>query len=310
MDRLRVAMGRPAKKVARRRLMPRLNPPRSYTFMAMNSPCEVLLDGGTERVMQMLGQLAGAEARRIEHTYSRYRSDSLLSAVNRSAGMPVAITPEMAALLDYADTCFRLSDGRFDITSGVLRRAWRFDETATMPSASAIGALLPLIGWEKIERGPATVTVPPGMELDFGGLGKEYAVDRVLLMLAEKTDVPVLVNFGGDLRVTGPRRDGSAWQIAIDAVDPGAESPAAIALKQGALTTSGDARRSIVIDGTRYGHILDPRSGWPVQNAPRSVTVAAPTCMEAGIMSTLAMAHGAAAEQFLRDEQQSAWVLR
>lgn len=305
-----MALGKPANKVARLRQKPRLSPPRSYTFMAMNSPCEVLLDGGTERLMQILGQLAQAEARRIEHTYSRYRRDSLLSTVNRSAGVPVAITSEMTALLDYADTCFRLSNGLFDITSGVLRRAWRFDDTASVPIASTIAALLPLIGWEKIERGQGTVTVPPGMELDFGGLGKEYAVDRVLLQLSEKTDVPVLVNFGGDLRVTGPRRDGSPWQIAIDSVDPGAESEAAIALKQGALTTSGDARRSILIDGTRYGHILDPRSGWPVQNAPRSVTVAAPTCMEAGIMSTLAMAHGAAAEQFLREEQQAAWVLR
>lgn len=310
MAQLEKALGKPANKAARRRRKPLSDPPRSYTFMAMNSPCEVLLDGGTKHLMHKLGQLAEAEARRIEYAYSRYRSDSLLSAVNRSAGTPIPISSEMAALLDYADTCFRLSGGLFDITSGVLRRAWRFDGTTDLPSESSIAALLPLIGWEKIEYGPETVVVPRGMELDFGGLGKEYAVDRVLLLLAERTDVPILVNFGGDLRVTGPRRDGSPWQIAIDAVEPGKDSEAIIALTKGALTTSGDARRSIVVDGVRYGHILDPRTGWPIQNTPRSVTVAAPTCMEAGIMSTLAMAQGANAEQFLRDEQQAAWVLR
>jgi thiamine biosynthesis lipoprotein len=276
----------------------------------MASPCEVLVDSADPDEAARLGRLAEAEARRIEGKYSRYRPDSLLSAINRSDGQPVAVDAETAALLDYAAECHRLSGGLFDITSGVLRRLWTFDGSDRLPDAAAIAALRPLLGWERVRRGDGWIALPPGMEIDFGGLGKEYAVDRALLLAAAETDAPLLVNFGGDLRVSGPRRDGTPWRVAIEAVDAGAAAPAMLEIREGALTTSGDSRRFLVKDGVRYGHILDPRSGWPVAGAPRSVTVAAGTCMEAGILSTLAMAKGPDAEQFLRDEKIVAWVIR
>ena len=130
------------------------------------------------------------------------------------------------------------------------------------------------------------------------------------MLLRAETEIPFLVNFGGDLRVSGPRRDGQAWRIAIEGVDPGEDSQGVIQIRQGALTTSGDARRFLQKDGVRYSHILNPRTGWPVENPPRSVTVAAATCMEAGILSTLAMAKGSAAEAFLQAEGIRAWVIR
>ena len=148
------------------------------------------------------------------------------------------------------------------------------------------------------------------MEIDFGGLGKEYAVDSAVLKIMQQSEVPVLVNFGGDLRVTGPRRDQRPWLVAIEAADGTGVTSSRLELSGGALTTSGDARRFLQKNGVRYSHILNPRNGWPVRHAPRSVTVAAPTCMEAGVLSTLAMLQGRKAEAFLRREGVPGWIMR
>lgn len=284
--------------------------PEAYRFFAMGSPCEVRFDVDDPEAVQLFGRIAEEEVARIESAYSRYRPDSLLSLVNRSNGTPIEVTSEMAALLSYAQQCHAISDGLFDISCGVLREVWTFDGSDQLPSPDAVAALLPRIGWDKIVFSGTHITIPPGMEIDFGGLGKEFAVDRVVMLLSRKTKYPFLVNFGGDLRVSGPRRDGRAWRIAIEGVDPGEDSQGLIEIRTGALTTSGDARRFLMKDGVRYSHILNPKTGWPVEDPPRSVTVAAATCMEAGILSTLAMACGTQAEAFLKAEGVRAWVIR
>ncbi len=276
----------------------------------MASPCEVRVDSDDASLTDCLGRIAEFEAKRIEAKYSRYREDSVIGVINRSAGEPVTVDEETAALIDYADSCYRLSRGRFDVTSGVLRRVWRFDGSDNVPRRREVKPILPLVGWRKVAWRKPRLTLPPGMEIDFGGLGKEYAVDSAILMIMERSDVPVLVNFGGDLRVSGPRRDGRPWHVAIESVN-GATTPACrIDLVRGAITTSGDARRFLLKDGIRYSHILDPRKGWPVAGAPRSVTVAGSTCLEAGVMSTLAMLQGRRAEAFLRREGVPSWVIR
>ena len=282
----------------------------TYTFSAMASPCEVQVDCGDPRLATELGRIAEAEAKRIEVKYSRYRDDSIITRINTSKGKPVTVDEETAALLDYADSCYTLSDGRFDITSGVLRRIWRFDGSDNIPHASDVEAILPLIGWSRVDWARPTIRLPEGMEIDFGGLGKEYAVDSAIYKVMEASPLPVLINFGGDLRVSGPRAGDRCWRIAIESPDGKGISTSRLGLSSGALTTSGDARRYLVKDGIRYSHILDPLTGWPVNDAPRSVTVSAPTCMEAGIISTLAMLHGAGAEAFLDAEQIPGWVMR
>jgi FAD:protein FMN transferase len=281
-----------------------------YRFAAMASLCEVKIDSSNPTLLEPLGRIAETEAHRIEEKFSRYRNDSTLSKINRSNGSPVVVDGETMALLRYARDCFELSDGLFDITSGVLRRLWKFDGSDNIPTVAQVEEILPLIGWDKLVLGEESITMQPGMEIDFGGLGKEYAVDRAMILMMERTDIPILVNFGGDLRVSGPRADGTAWRIAIEATDLSTVSPAVVEIKGGALTTSGDARRFLMKDGVRYSHILNPRTGWPVVDPPHSVTVAASTCMEAGIMSTLAMAKGAEAERFVADERSAAWIMR
>lgn len=281
-----------------------------FSFRAMGSPCEVRVDTGDPALAARLGGMAQAEALRIEQKYSRYRAESLLSAINASNGRPVRVDEETAELLDYAATFHALSEGRFDITSGVLRRVWRFDQSDRVPSEAEVAAILPFVGWERVTWRRPHVTLPPGMEIDFGGLGKEYAVDTTVLKLQAASSAPFLVNFGGDLRVSGPRADGGRWRVAIESVETLNRAEALLDLARGALTTSGDAQRYLLKDGVRYGHILDPRTGWPVRDPPRSVTVAAPTCMEAGLISTLAMLHGPDAEAFLEAEGVEAWWQR
>jgi len=281
-----------------------------HRFSAMASPCEVQVDSRDPLLAAHLGGIAEAEAKRIEVKYSRYRDDSVTTTINTSGGKPVVLDDETAALLDYADSCFDLSKGLFDVTSGVLRRIWRFDGSDNVPTKQQVAEILPFIGWKKVAWRRPELILPEGMEIDFGGLGKEYAVDSALLKITQESSVPVLVNFGGDLRVSAPRSGNRRWRVAIESVDEDGVSTARLELATGALTTSGDARRFLLKDGVRYSHILDPRNGWPVKHAPRSVTVAAPTCMEAGVMSTLAMLQGKKAEAFLRREGIQGWIVR
>lgn len=278
-------------------------------FQAMASPCEVLIAGGSPGDAERLCRQAAQEAWRIERKFSRYRDDNIIARINQARGRPVALDGETARLVDYARQCWQLSEGRFDISSGILRRVWRFDGSDRLPMAEDIEALLPLIGWQRARWDGRQLALPPGMEIDLGGIGKEYAVDRVLERLCEQCTHPLLVNFGGDLRASAPRSSGQPWSVGVEGVDESAPD-AHIALEQGALATSGDARRFLLRDGQRYSHVLDPRSGWPVTGAPRSVTVAAPTCSEAGFLATLALLHGPDAEDFLQAQGLPYWLRR
>jgi thiamine biosynthesis lipoprotein len=280
-------------------------------FKAMASPCELLVENAdVVQARELLGA-AAAEAHRIEAKFSRYRDDSVIAMLHRSRGEPVAVDDETALLLDYAAACHAMSDGLFDVTSGVLREAWRFDGSDRVPTADRVRVLVERIGWHKLHWQRPKIVLPPGMEIDLGGIGKEYAVDRVLALLRSQAALPMLVNFGGDLAVSGPRADGSAWQVGVERPVALQSTPVLwLELISGALATSGDARRYLLKEGVRYGHILDPRDGWPVRGAPRSVTVAAGRCTEAGTLATLAMLQGPGAEAWLAGQGVPHWVVR
>ncbi|HFQ14197.1 MAG TPA: FAD:protein FMN transferase [Gammaproteobacteria bacterium] len=272
-------------------------------FPAMASPCELLMETRDRKLAIQLTRIAWKEAGRIEARFSRYRKDNIIHRINCAGGAPVEVDTETADLLDYAQTCYRISNGLFDITSGVLREVWHFDGSDRLPSPAAVEAVLQRVGWEKVEWQRPRLRLQPGMEIDLGGIGKEYAVDRVAALLREKTGISVLVNFGGDIAISRSRQDGSGWRVGIESSARSAgQPPELLELKSGALATSGDAYRYLLKDGIRYGHILDPRTGWPAPDMPASVTVAAATCTEAGILSTLAMLQGRDAESFLRQQ--------
>lgn len=281
-----------------------------FTFFAMATPCEIRLETSDFALAQAVVSAAETETRRIEQKFSRYRPDGMVSRINAAAGASIDVDDETALLLDFAAQCYELSGGLFDITSGALRRIWRFDGSDRVPHEVQISSLRPYIGWEKIVWESPRITLREGMEIDFGGLAKEYAVDRVLAIAHGMSREPVLVNFGGDLRVSGPRKGGLPWNVAIESVEQSGGIAGMLKLSNGALATSGDARRFLIKDGVRYGHILNPKTGMPVEQAPRSVTVAAATCIEAGMTATFAILQGRRAETFLKREGARAWCIR
>ncbi len=276
-------------------------------FRAMGGPCEVLAEIADEAQARKIVCGVAACAWRIEDKFSRYRADNVVARINASAGAPVAVDEETSNLLDFAALMHRLSDGLFDITSGVLRRAWTFDGGNRVPTQGEIDALLPLVGWSKLGWSRPIITMRPGMQIDFGGIGKEYAVDQAIQVAEELCDAAVLVNFGGDLAVTRARDGDRPWRVGIESVDHAARR---IDLAAGALATSGDTYRFIDSQGIRLPHILDPRDGHPVRDAPRSITVAAPNCTNAGMLTTLAMLQGQGAERFLASEGVRHWIQR
>jgi thiamine biosynthesis lipoprotein len=258
----------------------------------MASRCEVRLYAPDAQTARAWADAAIAEVKRIEAKYSRYRDDSTTTAINRAAGgEPVRVDTETAGLIDFGAALHAQSGGRFDLTSGVLRRVWDF-KAERVPSQHEIDSVLPLIGWSRVEWHDGAVRLPaPGMEIDFGGIGKEYAADRAGAMLLERGAVHGLVNLGGDVRVIGPAPDGAPWRIAVQ--DPRGKPGATVArldVASGAMATSGDYERYFVVDGRRYCHVMDPRSGWPV-DAWQSVSVVAPLAVAAGACATIAMLH-------------------
>jgi thiamine biosynthesis lipoprotein len=268
----------------------------------MGSPCELQLYAQTAERVREVADLVIAEVGLLEARYSRYRDDSLLSAINRAAsrGEPVDVDPETASLLNYAQTCYEQSDGLFDITAGLLRQAWSFS-SGRLPGAGEIAALLPRVGWDKLSwRSPRLEFAVPGMELDLGGIVKEYAADRTTMLLLDQGMTNGLVNLGGDIRILGPHADGRAWSIGIRQPHRPGGLLGNLFVRQGAVASSGDYERCMVVAGRRYGHILNPRTGWPVTGLA-AVTVLAPTCLVAGSACTIAMLVGEAAPHWLQE---------
>ncbi len=267
--------------------------PLAHRFQAMGSPCEIQLQA--EEGPRGAGAVAAAvaEVLRLERKYSRYRDDSLATRINRSAGDPAGleVDEETAGLLDYAQECWRQSGGLFDVTSGVLRRAWNL-KSGRLPEPGQLEEIRSRVGWGRVRWERPRLSLPePGMEVDFGGYVKEYAADRAAELCRRHGVGHGLVNLGGDVAIVGPHPDGSPWRVGVsDPRSPGTPL-AVIALAGGGIASSGDTERFMIVEGRRYGHILDPRSGWPVEGLA-SVSVAASHCLVAGTASTIAMLKG------------------
>lgn len=246
-------------------------------FEAMSCPCEVLLDTTDDAVQAKAHRFATDEAARIEAKFSRFRPDSVVYRINQNGGQPTETDEETAALLDYAAQCYDISEGLFDITAVKDR---------------------PLVGWNRVSWKRPTLLLQKGMQIDLGGICKEYAADRILSILSGELGIAVLVNLGGDIAAAGER----LWSVGIeDTARPGSISRT-VHLRQGGIATSGTTKRP--------GHIVSPKSGQPITDSPQSVTVAAKTCTEAGFWSTLAILQGAKAESFLNEQALEFWCSR
>ncbi|MDP2785478.1 MAG: FAD:protein FMN transferase [Sulfurimicrobium sp.] len=264
-----------------------------YRFRAMSCENEIQFFSSGSLRAQQVAESVIAEIRRIEQRFSRYRDDSVTSTINRAAGCrEIRVDTETATLLDYAATCNSQSGGLFDITSGVLRHAWNFS-AGKAPKQESILPLLGLMGWNKVIWDRPRLFLPlSGMELDFGGIGKEYAADRTADLCLELGIRHGLVNLGGDLCAFGPQPDGKPWLVGIRHPAHPDLLLARIPLYSGALATSCYYAHRNEFNGRYHGHILDPRTGWPAEGM-QSVTVHAPNCLTAGSVSTIAMLKGA-----------------
>jgi FAD:protein FMN transferase len=274
----------------------------SQQFAAMGGTSnEVRLEADNAVLGNGLIQLAIAEVLRIEAKFSRYRTDSVVTQINENAGGDwLSADSETIALARYANTLHEASDGLFDLTSGVLRQAWNF-KTPILPQRESLQLILQRIDQTQMQlQDNCWRLAKAHMELDFGGIGKEYAADRAALILQEQGVQFAYVNLGGDIAVVGPKPDGKPWSIAIPKPRKPKSTLAAIAMTQGGIATSGDYERFFELDGKRYCHILSAKTGMPVSYW-QSVTVVGPTASAAGSCSSIAMLLEARGLAFLQD---------
>lgn len=260
-----------------------------FEFNAMASACEISLMHESRDYAQQAADAAIAEVQRIERKYSRYLPDTVVSEINNAAGKSwTTCDDETIKLLNFADAMYQSSDGLFDITSGVFRKVWDFKQ-AKLPEEQALSSVLALVNWQQISNREHLVRLDrAGMEIDFGGFGKEYAADQAAQILRQQGMQHGVVNLAGDIHALGPKSDGSPWIIGIRHPRTQNQTIANIPLYQGCLATSGDYEKYFELGGKRYCHIIHPKTGYPVSYW-QSVSIVAPSTIVAGALSTIVM---------------------
>ena len=277
----------------------------------MGGPATFVIDdmrGCTGDVPELFQQ-ARSVLNSLEARYSRYRPSSLISQINKRAGTGIftELDQETLALFKLAGELWQLSDGLFDITSGPLRQAWNFQDGGRA-APECIEHTLALVGWDQVDWDDESCHLSEkGMELDLGGLAKEYAVDCVVQLFKDAAVDSALIELAGDTAVIGTQGNGEPWKIGITNPN-GSASLCTIDLKDGAMTTSGNYARKLSHNGCSYGHLLDPRSGWPVEG-PASVTVIDDCCLTAGAISTVACLQSEAAATQWLEQSQLPWLM-
>lgn len=229
-----------------------------------------------------------AELAQLDEKFSRYRSDSELARINAArADEPLAVSSEFAQLLRESIALNEYSAGAFDVTVAPLVDAWGFgpqQPEARAPQPLEIQQLLQRCGVDMVEMTSASTIRKhrADVELDFNAIAPGYAADRISGLLQRHGMQDYLIDIGGEIRVSGHNARGSPWRIAIDDPRHIEQVPyAAVELTGGAVATSGGYRHFRVIDGKRYSHLMDPRSGYPASLATAAVIVIAPTAAEA-----------------------------
>lgn len=265
-------------------------------FQALGTECSVFFESSDRTAARSFSVAAVEWVGCFESKYSRFLDTSLLSEINRQAGRSwVAVDAETERLFALCDELAFMTYGQLDPTSLPLIALWDYRKKRSgLPSASEVADAKLLVGWSKVERRCGEVFLPrSGMCLDFGGFGKEYAVDKVAGLAVAHGIRNCLVDFGRDIHVLGTPPDAPVWHIGLeDPARPGATWTGLALLRGGGVATSGDYRRNFIHDGKRYGHIIDLKTGYPVSNGLQSVTVVAPSCLEAGVLSTAAFVVG------------------
>jgi thiamine biosynthesis lipoprotein len=241
-----------------------------------------------------------AELARINGIMSTYQPDSELSRFNTNPSTDwVSVSPELAEVVALALEVSRMSDGAFDVTVGPLVNLWGFGPEMVpprIPVPDALEAARARTGYTKLELRAAPAALKksrPDLYVDLSALAKGYAVDRLAALLATRGIQNYLVEIGGEMKSRGRNASGRAWRIAIERpLAEGRSVYGVVALSGEAIATSGDYRNFFELDGQRYSHAIDPRSGWPVSHDLASVSVVDSSCMEADAMATALLVLG------------------
>ena len=255
-----------------------------------------------------LSQLSAACAH-YDELFDLYSPSSDIARINAAQGAATAVDPDTAQLIALAlDYCAQ-ADGLFDITIGAVSTLWDF-EKGVRPDDAAIADALQHVDWHGVEVDEESSTArltDPQAKLDLGGIAKGYIADRLCELLANKTKATAaVISLGGNIAFFGTKPDASTWNTGIrDPNDPGGSTVVGTAhVSGGSLVTSGLYERTFELDGTTYWHILDPRTGMPVQTDTASVTVACPSSTTADALSTTLFVAGSKNGGALADTHQ------
>lgn len=263
----------------------------------MGTTVEVVLHASGSREASNAAGAAFARVAELDARLSDYRADSELSRLTQQpAGQPVAVSADLFRVLSAAQSMAGRTGGAFDITVGPLSRLWRrARRQIAYPSAADLERARAISGHHLLRLNPARHTVTlarRGMRLDPGGIAKGYAADEALRVLRRLGASRALVAVGGDLALGAPPPGADGWRVVLAGLDPGAPAPGSPILTSGVgVSTSGDAQQWVEIEGRRYSHIVDPRTGVGIEGHS-SVSVIAPCAMTSDMLATAASVLG------------------
>ncbi len=269
----------------------------------MGTTYHIRVVAGASYPIEKLRERVAWRLEQINRSMSTFRADSEISRFNALAAgaKPMKVSEDFWQVLETAQRVYKLTGGAWDGTVYPLIALWGFNGALAshkVPSRDRIEAALSRVGFDRIRLLPGRRITKQGprVALDLASIAKGYGVDRIASLLRAEGFSDFLVEIGGEVLAAGRRRDGKPWQVGISRPEPGdvpEDVYRVLSLTDGALATSGDYRNFFEIAGRHYSHVIDPRSGYPVDNGVVSVSVVAPTCTLADGLATGLMVMGA-----------------
>jgi thiamine biosynthesis lipoprotein len=269
----------------------------SYEEPHMGTKFRILVYAPEKAKADKASKAAFERIAELDRIMSDYQATSeLMRLCAKAGGDPVPVSEELFLVLTKAQEVSKLSDGAFDVTVGPVVKLWRrARRTQKLPDKEQLAKALELVGYEKVKLDPTKRTVQlakEGMQLDLGGIAKGYAADEAIAVLKKDGLTRALVAAGGDIAVSGPPPDGEGWKIEIEAADDADDKPRrTLLLRDAGVSTSGEKEQYVEIDGKRYSHIVDPKTGIGLIGQ-QSVTVIAPNGITSDSMTKVVMILG------------------
>jgi len=262
----------------------------------MGTSVQIILAGPDRKVLEEAMDAGFSTISNVEKSMSFFEADSEIAEINRCAGLrPVRVSPDLFGLIQEALSFSELSGGCFDITVGALAALWNFRlEDFRVPPEAQVKSRLNLVGFRKVHLEPKGLTVfleTQGMLISLGGIAKGYAVDKAVSNIRSLGVADGIVSAGGDLMAFGRKGDRELWNVGVKNPRDETKLVCVLPVSNAAVATSGDYERFRIVEGVRYHHILDPRSGYPGRGC-MSATVVARNALAADALATAVFVMG------------------